>query len=400
MRVYNDEGSADKSFGWEIVEISNSEYYQDFNATTGFWTYLRTSAAWGYDKDDNPRQVGIDVPVYVNCGYSGSAFVPNAAFLGIRCDFESTNEVFYNSNYTSSGWTTSDSAFTANTWAPSNSGANSFGYRIHGGTNSIVMSLYNELLAAGNWASLAISPDGVVGESLDESPGLHRTIKYWTSQAWTYPMVVTGGGSTGSIYLNWMQIEKEGADGATGPIQTSGSAVTRTIDALYVANTDIGWGANDLTGGFCGQAKFRAHVGKGTSTWLQLYCIVNNATTPSESNYFSIWMSTTQIRAAMYVSGSQTDLVGINHVLQPGEDYDIRWRVDPNGGGVKLWITGGGLDTSGENTGSPNIASNNFLVHKWNAWYTSSQTGGNSTTLKMCRIVKEVKSDAEIEAWT
>jgi hypothetical protein len=401
VRVYNDEGFSDKSFTWEVVSTATSEYLQEFNADLGYWNFYRGSSAWGYDKDYNPRQVSTDVPIYVGCGWSGSAFTPDTGFLGIRIDFESTNHVRYNYNYTLSGWTVSDSAFTANTWSPSNSGANSFGYRIEGGTDDIVMSLYGEVEVAGNWASLAISPDGVIGEVIDESPGIHRTVKYWTSQAWTYPMVVTGGGSTGRLFLNWMQIEKEGATGPTGPIQTGSTSVTRDQDGLSVANTDIpDWSANDLINGFCGQVKFRAHIAKGTSTWLQLYCIVSEENDPGETNYFSIWMSTSQVRAAVYVGSTQTDLVSINHVLVPEGDYDMRWKVDPGGEGVKLWFKGPGIDTGDSNSGTPNLASNSFLVHKWGNWFNTTQTGSNSTTLQLCRLVKEPLSDSEIEGWS
>jgi hypothetical protein len=401
VRVYNDTGNSSKSFTWTIV-ADDTEDLTEFNAVLGNWNFYRAGSAWGYDKNDSDHEVGTDVPIYVGCGWSGSAFTPDSGFLGIRIDPESTNSVDYSTDITAAGWTNSFALSTSVTFSPRGDGGsnNAFTYQIDSATTqTFVMSTYHRLEVAINGA-IYISNDGStkVHQYFPDS-SLQRAIgPQWTSNT-QYPMHVSVA-TAGRVHVKYIQIEEEGFDGATGPIKTGSSPVTRNQDGLYAENSDFGWDANACSQGFCGQVKFRSHFQEGSSTWIQLYMLVSGLS-PSETNYVTIWQVDGEIRFGIYQGGSAVRRLDMPVTMTNEGDYEMKFRCDPDVG-LRLWLTGTGIsdkDVTLNGTFS-DLANTYHDMHKFGNWYEDNQTGSGSFTVKSIRINRTVLSDAEIEAWT
>jgi hypothetical protein len=402
VRVYNDTGNASKTFTWTII-ADDAEDFTEFNAVVGNWTHSRTGAAWGFDKDDVDHEVGTDVPVYEGCGWSGSAFTPDAGFLGIRLDMESTNYVLDNTDFTASRWVTKDASVGVDTYSPTGTAAHIYQVDADTGTADIVMSMYHKQeVAISGVIGIATGAAGT-GNRLPftPTPALQRFVSpYWASTSHLYPNMYSETATSGRLFAKYLQYELEGAEGATGPIKTAGSAVTRNQDNLTALNTDFGWASNACAQGFCGQVKIRSYFQKGISTWLQVYCLVSDAS-PNTQDYVSLWIRETDVRFAVYKGGSPVGRITSTVTLVDGGDYDIRFRVDPDVG-TRLWVTGTGIsDIDDEvNVTFADLLDTYHDMHKLGPWYETIQTGSGSYTFKSVRINRTVLTDAEIMAWT
>jgi hypothetical protein len=221
--------------------------------------------------------------------------------------------------------------------------------------------------------------------------------------------------TSGETYLKFFQIETIGANGATGPIETTTTAVSRAAGHLRVANSALSWGDDDCLNGFCAQVKFRCYIPNDHATYLapggfvSLYSLSDISTGSTDmSNYVLASFTNANggtVTLQGFRGGSQSFIAQATGVeLSADGDYDLRLRVDPLVG-VRLWLTGtGSVNVDVTDAGAFTAwASGNMDTHRLGSLYEVGDTndeGVGSNTFKSVRLVHGVVPDSEIIGWS
>jgi hypothetical protein len=412
VQVFNDEGSAQKSFTWTIVQTTSDEVYHEFNATLGVWDHERVGSAWGFDKNDAQRTVGTDIAIYEGCGYSGAAFVPVAGFLGIRIDAKSTNEWLYSNLLTDSSWLLYQAQRTATQFLPRASDQTSL-YKGASMSSTVADRTFSvwtreEVTLAGPSSNIiALTPDFTNIVEIDFGPALQQS---WGKMlGFALPNAgITGNSTSGTLYAQFFQSERY-FGGATGPILTSGSQVTRNAPDLSSENSDYGWGAGDMADGLAAQVKFRANMPNDDASdlapgdYMILYgCVRISGGENDVSNYCIAYLVGSQVVMAVYRNAVLVAQAFSAAVIQYDGDYDLRIRYDP-AVGIRMWLTGPGVNVDVSDNGAFAQWTSIPSTHKLGMFYEpgdGSDVGVGSNTFKTVRLSRVVPTDAEIIAWS
>ena len=397
VQVSNDTGSSQKAFNWTINSVAATEYFHEFNADLGAFSFQRLSDGSAPQSPAEEYQrafVDANVPCYWGCEATqreGGVFLPGPDWAGLYLERPSTNYCFDSTDhYRDPPWTVFETTVV-------DSGDPNRMRRTTAGTAAI-------------FQQVAVPSSGDHTYSLDQqqsstAPGkeIYISLDNFTTtrafntavnfvRAWkTQSTGTTVGASTGfgastseRWYLSNSQVEQ--GKNWTSAIKTIGSnTATRAGTVAQCLPADMGLDPAAMRTNHCGQVKFYHmwDIIPGISVCHQMLI--------DSSNYIWIaFLATGELFAEFNVNGTNFGFVSTT-VINPDlfDLIDVRYKLEPSG--YTVWFNGEKMTGGAGGT--------------WPAGDLEITPGGGlsadagNVLFRMIRINSTALSDAAIEAW-
>ena len=406
VRVFNDEDSADKTFTWTVDAPLVSGYFHEFNAALGGFTLLRDSDATVVEHD-NPNSfitVGVDLPVYTDCDWNGSVFVPTVGFTGLFMECGSTNYLLNSQDINSTPWVdNAGNAVDSNTWT--NTADNGGIYQLvpnFGDGDVMLMSAYFREDPDGsiywNWYSVNDSEITfpVFGGTDWEYWAMSPTCGSNGTPRWIVGAVDAGAGN--SYGMTHAQAEDDDLKLAgTSIIICPSTTVLSSRAAAYATATTAALGV-DTPGFFddyAGQLKVTFYQEIKSGSYFQHFFGIFS---PGSADY-PILISrrgTPSKQWALYTRDTSGETAySVTNPLVPGAQVDFRWKTEPNNK-MKIWVDGVLEVTDVNNTAGWSSAPVDVSMGA----FTADPNAVPQCSIHTVRLVQGPISDAEVEAWT
>ncbi|MDB4312059.1 hypothetical protein N9937_01385 [bacterium] len=400
VRVYNDEGAADKAFTWTIEATPQQSYYHEFNGAIAQWDYDHIGTVDVVDANNHRLTVPDGQPPYLGITYSGTTPVPNAGFEGLLLEKESTNELGSSEVYDTSDWSDVFLSFNGKEGTGQFSGSNNR-HATHSIPYSVDYQLTGRFWGGDSGSKVFINyTDDVDGYLSVIVPAGVETDSIILSKTENRPsgenrptFGVEDGGGDRVFFTDYMQAEL--GNYLSSYMKTgTGSTATRASSRCGQSFADMGINPNIMLDAHAGQIKFYARQHSDSPVDMHVMGLFGET-----ENYFRIYYDVSAQRWSVVVRANNVEhFVHVPDTFVFNDHYNISWSRTPTRA-LKVWIDN--VDV-GEAAGTSAAWPPDVVTSAWigSAYGTPTEARNMNGTIQSFRLVTGIVDDSVVAAWS